>query len=112
MLLYILFQAEEDYNGYLALASLEPPTPSRLIPQFRFPRSETISENCSETSVKQEVKSPIRAPNSENTRTRENVCTQPSSASMIQMSSSPNLGNMKFSNRRETIGVMINSMSY
>ena len=56
--------------------------------------------------------SPIGQPNSKNTYIRENVCIKPSSTSMIQTSSSPRLGNMKLSHRRETIGVKRNSRAY
>ena len=42
---------EDDYNGYLSFASLEPPTPSRLNPTFTFPRRGHASHQSPRLSI-------------------------------------------------------------
>ena len=104
-------QADEDYNGYLKLASLEPPTPSKLSPQFKFPRRETASELSSDCFI-QPVDAISARPREDGNLENINTRLRTSTTSLVPMSSSPHLGNMNFSHRRETVGVRIHERKY
>ena len=99
-------QAEEDYNGYLALASLEPPTPSKISPQFKFPRHETVSEVPSDCFI-QPGNVVSTKPRRDGNLGKIDTGLRTSTTSLVPISSSPHLGNMNFSQRRETVGVRI-----
>ena len=99
-------QAEEDYNGYLALASLEPPTPSKISPQFKFPKRETVGELPSGCFI-QPGNAISTQPRRDGNLGKIDMGLRTSTTSLVPMSSSPHLGNMNFSQRRETVGVRI-----
>jgi len=103
------YQAEEDYDGYLSLASLEPPTPSRLNPQFTFPRRGIGDAKPSRGSIlppKHEFDNPTKDSNLTKSYNWEKNDLHPSSSSPAHTILSIHLGKVNVSKRRESLGAL------
>ena len=91
------------------MTSLEPPTPSKLNPKFQFSTRENVHEPFSSVSIQPNdaLSNSHRVDmNLKYVDMGSDIALRPSTISLEPVSSSPHLGKINLSQRRETVGVM------